>query len=336
MKKLSILAVALTAVVMLLIAAMPAPQNINVDQIANSGAYFLPVGVDTGTVNALVVNPYPAVAACNSGTFGEDFNFTTTNTNTGATTINPSGTGAVPLLLYTSSALTGGELHGGSQLYGAFCDGNEWILVGSGSAGTAAVPAGPLNLAGAYVIPIPHTGNVAGPGTYGGFTLAEPPGGSLTTSRQMFNFLCVPSSGSGCGGTHNTVGSLGIDNDSIINVTGLEWAFQAAVEHFSTVAFLNQGTNDNVTIQQQDTPAAGALALRVNAPLSTNRVFGVDPVNGSAVLPSFTVSTLPAASSFTNATVIVTDATTFSVGTCTGGGSDRMLAISDGTNWTCH
>lgn len=54
-------------------------------------------------------------------------------------------------------------------------------------------------------------------------------------------------------------------------------------------------------------------------------------------LKSYTVSTLPAASNYTgNAMVLVTDATTFTPGTCTGGGSDIMIAISNGTNWSCH
>ena len=45
---------------------------------------------------------------------------------------------------------------------------------------------------------------------------------------------------------------------------------------------------------------------------------------------------LPSASTVPNATAIVTDASTFSVGTCTGGGSDTMIAVSDGTAWSCH
>lgn len=47
--------------------------------------------------------------------------------------------------------------------------------------------------------------------------------------------------------------------------------------------------------------------------------------------------TLPSAATAGAGTVVmVLDATTFAVGTCTGGGSDAMLAVSDGTNWSCH
>jgi hypothetical protein len=45
---------------------------------------------------------------------------------------------------------------------------------------------------------------------------------------------------------------------------------------------------------------------------------------------------LPSASSYPGATAIVVDAATFSVGTCTGGGSDTMIAVSNGSAWSCH
>ena len=49
------------------------------------------------------------------------------------------------------------------------------------------------------------------------------------------------------------------------------------------------------------------------------------------------VGSLPsAATAGAGAMYIVTDAMTFSVGTCTGGGSDTMVAISNGTSWSCH
>jgi hypothetical protein len=52
-------------------------------------------------------------------------------------------------------------------------------------------------------------------------------------------------------------------------------------------------------------------------------------------LAGYTVSTLPSASSL-GAEVMVTDASTFTVGTCTGGGSDVMIAVSSGSAWSCH
>jgi hypothetical protein len=50
-----------------------------------------------------------------------------------------------------------------------------------------------------------------------------------------------------------------------------------------------------------------------------------------------TVSSLPSASlAGAGAMIVVTDATATTGGTCTGSGSDTSLAISNGTNWTCH
>lgn len=54
-------------------------------------------------------------------------------------------------------------------------------------------------------------------------------------------------------------------------------------------------------------------------------------------LPVFVVSGLPSASSLPAGTqVIVSDATTFTPGTCTGSGSDYMIAVTNGTTWSCH
>jgi len=52
---------------------------------------------------------------------------------------------------------------------------------------------------------------------------------------------------------------------------------------------------------------------------------------------SYTVSGLPSASSAgAGAIVRVSDAASYTAGACTGGGTDTVLAISDGTGWTCH
>lgn len=52
---------------------------------------------------------------------------------------------------------------------------------------------------------------------------------------------------------------------------------------------------------------------------------------------SFTVATLPAVGTVPVGTIYrVSDASTFTVGTCTGGGGDTMLAVNNGATWTCH
>lgn len=66
------------------------------------------------------------------------------------------------------------------------------------------------------------------------------------------------------------------------------------------------------------------------------QVGGTGP--GQITSPPTVVGSLPAASSVGDGTmIIVKDAASFTVGTCIGGGSDRMIAISDGvSNWSCH
>lgn len=61
--------------------------------------------------------------------------------------------------------------------------------------------------------------------------------------------------------------------------------------------------------------------------------------NGTAVLTSYTVANLPSASAtgMTGAMAFVTDATsTTAYTTVAGGGSNKVLVISDGTNWIIH
>lgn len=59
---------------------------------------------------------------------------------------------------------------------------------------------------------------------------------------------------------------------------------------------------------------------------------------GSAIAPtSYTVATLPVASSLPAGTiVVVTDASSLTVGNCVGGGNNVMLAVTSGSRWSCH
>lgn len=54
-------------------------------------------------------------------------------------------------------------------------------------------------------------------------------------------------------------------------------------------------------------------------------------------LASYTVATLPSASTVgAGAQMLVTDSASVTPGSCTGGGGNAMIAVSDGTNWSCH
>lgn len=50
----------------------------------------------------------------------------------------------------------------------------------------------------------------------------------------------------------------------------------------------------------------------------------------------FTVATLPSVSGLANFMVMVSDSATYTPGPCVGGGTFRMIAVSDGTVWSCH
>jgi len=64
---------------------------------------------------------------------------------------------------------------------------------------------------------------------------------------------------------------------------------------------------------------------------------GTEELTSVVYAHRYTVSTLPsAATAGAGATVVVTDASTFTPGTCTGSGSDYMIAVSNGTSWSCH
>jgi hypothetical protein len=81
-------------------------------------------------------------------------------------------------------------------------------------------------------------------------------------------------------------------------------------------------------------PTGGTLNLgSTNATVNTSGNLTVASVKAA----TYTVSTLPSASTLgAGALVVVTDATSFTPGTCTGGGSDTMIAVSNGTSWSCH
>ncbi len=82
----------------------------------------------------------------------------------------------------------------------------------------------------------------------------------------------------------------------------------------------------------------GGTAITAQTGSGGTMVMSASPtLTGAPKLPTYTVATLPSAStSGAGATVIVTDATSFTPGTCTGGGSDTVLAVSSGSAWVCQ
>lgn len=65
--------------------------------------------------------------------------------------------------------------------------------------------------------------------------------------------------------------------------------------------------------------------------------FSAFQIYAPAILPHFTVSTLPAAGNYPmGATVVVSDSSGTLGATCVGGGSAVVLALDTGSSWTCH
>src|SRR5208282_324279 len=235
----------------------------------------LPNGTDSGSVNAYVVNPSPAVTA----TYGQSFTFTTSHACTGAATMNASGSGVIPFRTLLRLGFTGGEIVAGTT-YQATFDGTYWLLAGSLAAGAAASPAGNVNLSGAYVVGTHTTGNAA---STAGLTFLSSPSDSGTYNRNLLNFVLVPSSGD-----ENSYASFGFDGDDVFIVSGNMAggiAFIPAVEHFQNVQIYTQSTGDAFTLQQNNTPLAASAAIVVVQPIggSGTRLWEVNASTGKVL-----------------------------------------------------
>ena len=105
------------------------------------------------------------------------------------------------------------------------------------------------------------------------------------------------------------------------------------------------GTGGTVVMSASPTVASPTLtgtttAATVNATTLEQGgvgVFASPAFTGAPKLPTYIVSGLPSAStSGVGATVVVTDATSFTIGACVGGGTDTVLAVSSGSAWVCQ
>ena len=85
--------------------------------------------------------------------------------------------------------------------------------------------------------------------------------------------------------------------------------------------------------------AAGIVAVGNGTQGNASGTINAATVAATTLLKtaSTVVASLPAAATAgAGAIIVVTDANSATIGACTGGGSTRMIAMSDGTSWTCH
>lgn len=173
-------------------------------------------------------------------------------------------------------------------------------------------------------------------------------GGGTTTCPTTTDLLAGNNVAGGCvdsGIVPSTVILNNANTQTITTTSGYVFKFISNLNLGSIIALYSSNSN-----QQWDMMAAGLTGFE-SIPAShfglvdnINNVINMDCANITgvckfqAVSPKiYTVATLPSASTMgAGAQVTVSDASTFNVGTCTGGGSDYMTAISNGTTWSCH
>lgn len=148
--------------------------------------------------------------------------------------------------------------------------------------------------------------------------------------------------GSGTLATLFNMASAPGNNSAELKTIGFQ--IQSGGQTVTNVAQLGNGTYDLDFIYTGAMPAnsfnstlTGAYRICTSSGSSSFRNCQTGGgITGVATKP-LTVATLPSASSVPSGTsIVVTDATTFTVGACVGGGADTMLAVSNGATWSCH
>lgn len=223
------------------------------DQITSdtSSSTTIYAGASSGTPNAITVN-----AAAFSGTDGQVINYISTNTNTAAATINPSGFGAVQIVRDSAvgpGALTGGELvatNAVSLIYDATA-GTFHILSPVTWPNTSGVPVG-------SIIPI------AGFSTPTNFAFAFGQAVSRTTFSSLFSVFTNAQTGTISSGSPTitglsdttqfaigqTVEAVGIPTSTTIlscTVTACTMSANATASRSGTMTFFAYGDGDGST-----------------------------------------------------------------------------------------
>lgn len=106
--------------------------------------------------------------------------------------------------------------------------------------------------------------------------------------------------------------------------------------NYSAFAFHNSADTPLVNITNSGNVSIGDTTATSMFNVGTANQFQVTSA-GIVTIPIYAIASLPsAATSGAGAHVIVSDALTYTPGTCTNGGSDYMIAVSNGTTWSCH
>lgn len=167
---------------------------------------------------------------------------------------------------------------------------------------------------------------------------AIPCGSALTTGQNNEYVFCagLAASGTLSAGSGFTLGSTDYGADS-----ANQYKVQSTAGSFTPSITNSVSTNASMTCTAFNSAGTAPPTLTNSPALSFANMSGA--VNATSIATSlYTVSSgtghpaLPAASSVAAGTTLtVTDSTSISPGTCVGGSTHWVQAISDGTNWNC-
>lgn len=179
-------------------------------------------------------------------------------------------------------------------------------------------------------------------------------GQSLIAGRWGRDLRLVSDAFYSTGGTTNFFGTITSGLSPTFEVYGADGGVTPAVPNlgnllqysgYNTSATI---TSAPITFESLTTPTAGYVCLGSGTCNSTSN-FALGSNGGTLTVgagyanvtvpaitaATYTVATLPT-SPAKGEMVIVTDAASYVAGLCTGGGSDTMIAVYNGSAWTCH
>ena len=209
--------------------------------------------------------------------------------------------------------------------------GRQFILLGYQSAGSKHLWSGRCLHADEFDLNATNTGDKGAGISVDGFWTAQPTQSATTAGNIPAIIITKPNGGAYYWTSGLTCAQAATNNGAegdCIDIQPTSSANSAVSQSIVFHALNSSGTSVPATILEGvDSNGNAYLSTAVATYLYFSAVRYAD----------FTVGTLPSASTVpVGYAVSVHDATTFAVGTCTGGGSDTMIAVSNGTTWSCH
>lgn len=241
------------------------PQNGIVDGIQRKAMTY---AADTGTANVYVAMYTPAPLSL---TDGMELEFKAKTANTGASTFNPNGLGASPVLTLGGQALVGSEIQVGSLCVVRWnATLSSWMLVNSSSAATPVLPATKPNQAPQLQQVLQIANNFSEIAAGGNTAIAAAisnlglVGGNLSTgSGYALNYFKIPvSTPAGLVTKIVQYGNVNVTS-GVDSVIGLQIPFPTAVRSWAAVCNYTAGSGTINTVSCN--VGLNTITLRANA-----------------------------------------------------------------------